>query len=161
MVEDVTSSEDDSSDELVTATTYVRSTQYADWKAEAAKRGTSISSFISTRVEAGRRNIKAIESDPSEMDQLRHELQQYRTERDALRRQLEAKQDQDYHVGLGKIEQLINNNPGIRTEEVILFVSENAVKFVDKYLSSVEMRGYVNQNGQWFAPDHGDNHDNK
>ena len=161
MAEEITCSDGDSSDELVTATTYVPSTQYTDWKAEAAERGISISSFISTRVDAGRRNIKRIESDPSETDQLRHELQQYRTERDALRRQLEAKQDQDYHVGLGKIEQLINNNPGIRTEEVISFVSENAVKFVDKYLSSVEMRGYVNQNGQWFAPDHGDNHEHK
>ncbi|NGM70262.1 hypothetical protein G6M89_14795 [Natronolimnobius sp. AArcel1] len=149
------SSEDSEKDALekVPATSYVPRIQYEKWKGEAENRDQSISTLIATMVEAGLNDIELEDESPSEIVDLRSELQEVRSERDDLYEKLQRKERGDFQVGLGRVKELIIENPGIDRREIINFVMENPVLFVDSYLESLETSEFRKQNGKWFPPE--------
>jgi hypothetical protein len=158
MPDDATGEQDIGDEETVPATSYVTPIQYHHWQDEAEKRNQSVSTFISSMVEAGRRQISLEQGSPDEITDLRKQIQTLRSERDEVRRKLEATQQQDYQIGLGKIKELIVNNPGFTRREIAIHVSENPFIFVDKYLESLEDSEYKNNGGMWYPPESvGDN----
>ncbi|GAA1302627.1 hypothetical protein GCM10009647_019260 [Streptomyces sanglieri] len=124
--------EESEKDELekVPATSYVPRIQYEKWKREADNRNQSISTLIATMVEVGLTDIELEDDSPSEIVELRSELQEVRSERDDLHEKLRQKERRDHQVGLGRVKELIIENPGIDRREVINFVAANPVLFV-------------------------------
>lgn len=145
-------SEKDAS-EKVPATSYVPQTQYEKWKGEAENRDQSISTLIATMVEIGLNDIELQDESPSEIIELRSELRDVRSERDDLYKKLQQKERGDHQVGLGRVKELIIENPGIDRREVVNFVVEHPVLFVDSYLSSLELSEFRKQDGEWYPPE--------
>lgn len=139
--------------ETVVATAYVPQGQYERWETEAAKRDQSISSLIALMVETGLRDIQIEAESPDEIGELRRRLQQLRTERDELQQRLNVRQQQEYQVGLGKIKDLIINNPGINRREIMNHVSDNIMVFVDEFLDHLDDSEFVKENGDWYPPE--------
>jgi len=158
MASDATDESDSDDEETVPATSYVTPTQYQHWQDQAEKRNQSVSTFISTMVEVGLRQISLEDESPNEIVKLRQQLQILRSEKRELRDKLENNQQRSYQVGLGKIKDLIINNPGIDKHEMTNFVSDNTYMFVDKYLDHLYDSEFRNQDGKWYPPeDMGDN----
>ncbi len=149
--EDLTSEKD--SLEKVPATSYVPQPQYEKWKREAENRDQSVSTLIATMVEVGLNDIEVEDESPSEIIELRSELRKVRFERDDLYEKLQQKERGDHQVGLGRVKELIIENPGIDRREVVNFVIENPVLFVDDYLASLEMSEFMKEHGQWYPPE--------
>jgi len=148
-------SEDSEQDisEKVPATSYVPQLQYEKWKREAEKRNQSVSTLIATMVEVGLNDIGLENESPSEIIELRSELRDVRSERDDLYEKLQQKERGDHQVGLGRVKELIIENPGIDRREIVNLVIENPVLFVDDYLASLELSDFVKQNGHWYPPE--------
>jgi hypothetical protein len=139
--------------ETVVATAYVPQTQYERWEIEAAERNQSISSLIASMVETGLRDIQIEQESPSDIVDLRSRLQRVQAERDELQQRLQAQQRQDYQVGLGKIQDLIIEEPGINRREIMNYVSNNMAVFVDEFLDHLESSEFVNRGGNWYPPE--------
>jgi len=146
---------DRDSDESTTvvATAYVPADQYQRWENEAEARGQSISSLIASMVEAGLNDIQIEEESPDEVIELRQRLHEIREEKDSLRQKLEAQQRQEYEVGLGKIKEVIIENPGIDRREIMNYVSSNPLLFVDGVLENLEGSSFRLENGKWYPPE--------
>lgn len=138
--------------ETVTATSYVPQSQYNKWQNEAELRDQSISTLISSMVEMGLNDID-LEESPSEIVELREKLRQVRSDRNRLQEQLQVQEQQDYQVGLGRIKELIINNPGLDRREIINFVNENTISFTDGYIESLESSEFQKLNGEWYPPE--------
>jgi hypothetical protein len=139
--------------ETVVATSYVPQGQYERWENEAAKRNQSVSSWIASMVETGFRNIQIEEESPDEIGDLRRRLRQLRNERDELQQRMNAQQQQEYQVGLGKIKDLIIENPGLNRKEIMNHVNANTVIFVDEFLDHLENSEFVKDDGDWYPPE--------
>jgi hypothetical protein len=139
--------------EKVPATSYVPRIQYEKWKREADNRDQSISTLIATMVEVGLNDIELDDESPSEIVELRSELQEVRSERDDLYEKLQQKERGDHQVGLGRIKELIIENPGIDRREIVNFVVTNPVLFVDSYLASLEVSTFRKRDGEWYPPE--------
>lgn len=158
MASDATDESNLADGETVPATSYVTPTLYQHWQDEAENRNQSVSKFISTMVESGLNQISLENGSTHEIIELRQEIQEIRSERNELRRKLEGTQQQDYQVGLGRIKDLIINNPGIDRREITNNVSENTHKFVNNYLECLEDSEFRNDDGRWYPPENmGDN----
>lgn len=142
-----------SGSETVVATSYVPQTQYQLWEKEAGKRNLSVSEFISSMVQVGMTDVELKDDSPSEIVELREQLRQAQAERDKVRKEKRNQDQEAYHVGLGKIKELIISNPGIDRHEIVNFVMENPVIFVDKYLQNLEDSKFTNRNGEWYPPE--------
>lgn len=142
-----------SGSETVVATSYVPRTQYQLWEKEAKKRDMSISQLISSMVQAGLTDIELEEDPSSEIIELRNQLRQVQAERDKAKKEKRNQNQEAYHVGLGKIKELIINNPGIDRHEIVNYIMENPVIFVDKYLQNLEGSEFNNRNGEWYPPE--------
>jgi predicted transcriptional regulator len=153
MSTDDQSRSDSVEDETVVATAYVPKPQYKQWEKEAAKRSQSISSLIASMVQTGLRDIQVEDDSPSEIVDLRSRLQQVQNERDDLQQRLNAQQKQDYQVGLGKIQDLIIERPGINRREMINHVNSNIAVFVDEFLDHLEDSEFVKNDGDWYPPE--------
>lgn len=139
--------------ETVPATAYVQKPQYQRWVKEADDRNQSVSGLISSMVEIGLNDIELEEDSPSEIVELREQLRQEQAAREELRQELKAREHGDYHIGLGRIKEVIIENPGIDRREIVNFVIENPAKFVDEYLENLETSEFSNQGGQWYPPE--------
>ena len=142
-----------SSLETVVATSYLPQSQYQQWEREASKRNQSISEFISSMVQAGMNDIQLDEGSQSDIIELREQLRQVRAERDEARKEKQNLDQEAYHIGLGKVKELIINNPGIERRELVNYLVENPVIFVDMYLNSLEATEFVNKGGNWYPPE--------
>lgn len=141
-----------SSTETVVATSYVPQVQYQQWEKEAEERDLSISAFISSMVQVGITNIQLKDDSASEIVKLREQLRQVQAERDEATKQKRNQNQETYHIGLGKIKEEIINNPGIHRYELVNFVAENPVSFVNDYLESLEDSNFVSQDDKWYPP---------
>ncbi|MDB2281293.1 hypothetical protein PM030_05340 [Halorubrum ezzemoulense] len=139
--------------ETVVATSYVPEQQYQQWEEEADKRDLSISEFISSRVQAGMTDIQLKDDSPSEIVELRESLREARAERDKAKKQKRNQNKEAYHIGLGKIKELIISDPGIDHRELVNFVVNNPVVFVDKYIDSLEESKFTSRGGKWYPPE--------
>lgn len=139
--------------ETVPATAYVQKPQYQKWVREADKRDQSVSGFISSMVEVGLNDIELEKESPLEIVELREQLRQERTKREELRQELKTQEQGVYHIGLGKIKELIINNPGVDRREIVNYVVENPARFADKYLMNLESSEFVNEGGKWYPPE--------
>ncbi|GAB7008977.1 hypothetical protein [Halorubrum trueperi] len=139
--------------ETVVATSYVPQGQYERWESEATKRNQSVSSWIASMVETGLRDIQVEAESPDEIGDLRRRLRQLRNERDELQQRLNAQQQQEYQVGLGKIKDLIIENPGLNRREIMNHVSDNIAVFVDEFLDHLENSEFVKDDGDWYPPE--------
>lgn len=142
-----------SGSETAVATSYVPQTQYQLWEKEAEKRDLSVSGFISSMVQIGMTDVELKDDSPSEIIELREQLRQVQAERNKAKKQKRNQNQEAYHVGLGKIKELIINNPGIDRHEIVNYVMENPIIFVDKYLESLESSKFTNRNGEWYPPE--------
>lgn len=140
-------------DETVVATAYVPKPQYKQWEREAAKRNQSISSLIASMVQTGLRDIQVEDDSPSEIVDLRSRLQQVQNERDDLQQRLNAQRKQDYQAGLGKIQDLIIERPGINRREIINHINNNVAVFVDEFLDHLEESEFIKKDGDWYPPE--------
>lgn len=143
---------DSGENDTVVATAYVPAAQYQRWENEAEARSQSISSLIASMVEAGLNDVQFEEESPNEIIELRQRLHKIRDERDDLRQELEAHQSQEYEVGLGKVKELIIENPGIDRREIMNHVASNPIVFVDDVLESLESSSYRRVDGEWYPP---------
>ena len=92
-----------------------------------------------------------VDDSPSEIIELREQLRQVQAERNKAKKR---NQNQEaYHVGLGKIKELIINNPGIDRHEIVNYVMEDPIIFVDNYLKSLESSKFINRNSEWYPPE--------
>ena len=150
-----TSDEDSETDEMekVPATSYVPRIQYEKWTREADERDQSVSTLIATMVEVGLSDIEVENESPSDIVNLRSELTKARSERDDLHEKLQRKERGDHQVGLGRVKELIIENPGIDRREIVNFIVENPVQFVDGYLESLEASEFRRQDGEWYPPE--------
>jgi len=139
--------------EKVPATSYVPQIQYKKWKREAESRDQSVSTLIATMVEVGLNDIELQDESPSEIIELRSELNEVRSDRDDLYEKLQQKERGDHQVGLGRVKELIIEKPGMDRREIVNFVVENPVLFVDDYLSSLELSEFRKQDGEWYPPE--------
>lgn len=140
-------------DQKAVATAYVPLPQYERWQEKADERNQSVSSFIATMVELGLNEVKLEQESPSEIVELRQRLQKVRAERDDLQQSLQQQTQQDYSVGLGRIKEIIIENPGIERREIVNHVVSNPVQFVDKYLDELEESAFRVEEGQWYPPE--------
>ena len=135
------------------ATSYVPQSQYDKWQEKADERDQSVSSFIALMVELGLKEVKLEEESPSEIVELRQRLQKVRAERDDLQKSLQQQAQQDYSVGLGRIKEIIIKNPGVDRREIVNYVVNNPIQFVDKYLDELEESAFRVEEGQWYPPE--------
>jgi len=135
------------------ATSYVPQPQYERWQEKADEKNQSVSSFIATMVELGLNEVKLEQASPSEIVEVRQQLQNVRAERDDLQQSLRKQTQQDYSVGLGRIKEVIIENPGIERREIVNFVVSNPVQFVDEYLDELEESDFRVKKGQWYPPE--------
>ena len=140
-------------DDQIPATSYVSKQQYQEWKEVADEKNQSISSFIATHVEAGRREIEQVADQPSDIVELRKQVQELRAERDNLRNKLNNIENMQYGVGMGRVKDLIINNPGIDKASIVNFVMEEPVKVTDDILSNLRKTDFVNKEGKWYPPE--------
>jgi hypothetical protein len=158
MSSEASSAEDEQSgqtamDQKAVATAYVPQPQYERWQEKADERNQSVSSFIATMVELGLNEVKLEQESPSEIVELRQRLQKVRAERDDLQQSLQQQTQQDYSVGLGRIKEIIIENPGIERREIVNYVVSNPIQFVDKYLDELEESAFRVEEGQWYPPE--------
>ncbi len=139
--------------EKVPATSYVPKGQYEKWRREADERDQSVSTLIATMVEVGLNDIEVDKESPSDIVKLRSELTKVRSERDDLHEKLRRKERGDHQVGLGRVKELIIENPGIDQREIMNFIVENPVQFVENYLESLEASEFTRQDGEWYPPE--------
>jgi len=104
-------------------------------------------------VELGLNEVKLEQASPSEIVEVRQQLQNVRAERDDLQQSLRKQTQQDYSVGLGRIKEVIIENPGIERREIVNFVVSNPVQFVDEYLDELEESDFRVKKGQWYPPE--------
>lgn len=139
--------------ELIPATSYVPEKLYQEWQEAAEEQNQSISSFITTRVEAGRRQIQQSETKPSEIVELRKTIQELKADREELRRKLNNTEDIKYGVGMGKVKELIIDNPGIDKPSIVNFVAEEPVKVADDILQTLRRTKFSEEQGKWYPPE--------
>lgn len=138
--------------ETVPATAYVQKPQYQRWVKEANDRNQSVSALISSMVEVGLNEIELEEESPSEIIELREQLRQEQAAREELSQELKAQEQGKYHIGLGRIKEVIIENPGIDRREIVNYVVENPTRFVDEYLENLEASEFINRDGEWYPP---------
>lgn len=147
-------SEDQADHDLVPATSYVPPTQYEKWTREANERDISISVLISSMVELGLNDVETDDSELlSETIELRRKLAEARDQRDEAVENTRKLESQEYVTGLGKIKDLIIENPGIERREIQNHVAKNAHTFTNEYLNQLEFSSFYQKDGRWYPPE--------
>lgn len=126
------------SDEKITAACYPPKTLYDNWCEHANDLGMSTSRFVIRMVEAGRKNI-SMDDVPSES------IRNLRQERDELDREVERQKERirDLEQQLKRtsrtdIVEVIEDNPGITTAEIMQHVADTVPGRVASHLDVLE-----------------------
>lgn len=123
--------------ESVTATTYPTAEQYGRWKAEAENQGMSVSEYIASMTEAGRKKF-TVDVTPDETNQaLREARDHYRQELEKERRKTEHLESQVYGGEQATVESFVQSNPGATYEQIVEHVKQTAPQRVGTHLDTM------------------------
>lgn len=128
----------ETSDETQAAMAYPTNQQYGQWKEHADELDMSVSEFICSMVEAGRKKIQ-VDVEPDQTNQeLREQRNDLKSQLDDARNRISRLENELHNSERQALVQQIHDNPGISYAELTQEIGESVPDRVTKLLSSLE-----------------------
>jgi len=144
----------DTSEDTQPTMCYPTTEQHGEWKDHADDLDMSLSNFVASMVEAGRKKFNASVSPDETNTELREQRNRYKRENDQLRRRVQRLEDRLATGERGQILAFIENNPGATYKEIVNHIGEKTPGRVTDHLDdlggdAIEKRddGYYRQDG--------------
>jgi flagellar motility protein MotE (MotC chaperone) len=139
------------SDNTTYTVCYPENDTRAEWEDEADDYDRSLSGFIVSRVEAGRRKFGAtVESDETRQ-KLRDLIDNLKAERDHLRKRITKLEDMLARSDSAEIERFIERNPGADFDAIVERLRETAPERANEHLTAMEGES-IEDRGDGYYP---------
>lgn len=121
-----------------TAVTYPPDSLYQSWADHAKELDMSVSQFIISMVEAGRKQIQLDDAATSSVHDLRQQRDDLREELKRERKRVRELERQLHRSATTEIDSFVSNNPGATTPEIMQHVADTVPGRVASYLDLLE-----------------------
>lgn len=139
------------SDETQPAMCYPTKEQYEQWKDEADEMGMTVSEYMQSMIEAGRKKFdREIEPD-QDAAELRMQRNDMKRQLESARRRIEELEEQLHGGERAKIIDFISNNPGATWQEIVQEVGDTVPNRVRTHLAKMEGQE-ITRDGEQFYP---------
>ena len=143
------------SDDTQPAMTYPTNQQYAQWKDHAEDLDMSVSEYMQSMIEAGRKKFDAtVEPDETNRD-LRAQRNDLRDELDHARGRIESLEDRLHHGERATIRRYVAETPGVTYDEIIQHVIDTVPGRVTQHLDDLEGEDLRAEDGAYYPTNSG------
>lgn len=138
-------------DDTQPAMTYPSKEQYQQWKNHAEELGMSVSEFMSSMVEAGRKKFE-VDVAPDETNQeLRENRNDLKAELEHARDRIEQLEDRLHRTERMAVKEHVEKNPGATFGEITQSVGDDVPKRVMDHLDDM-LGSEVRREGDYYYP---------
>lgn len=134
-----------------TAKTYPTEEQYEDWKDEADEFDMSVSEYIASMVEAGRKKFEPTTEADEEAAELRRQRNDLKRELEHARERNSRLEDRLHHGERAVIERYVSENPGATWAEIVQEVGDELPERVTDHLDTMEGQS-LTRDGDGYYP---------
>lgn len=140
----------ETSTETATATTYPLVEQYEQWKEQADELDMTVSEFIQSMTEAGRKEFEAMVVPDETNQELREQRNDLKRELEQARERVESLEDRLHHGERKQIERYVEENPGATYHEIVQHTIDTIPDRVTKHLEEMEGATIYEEDGDFY-----------
>lgn len=133
-----------------TAKTYPTEEQYSNWKEHADEMGLSVSEWIASMVEAGRKKFDTSVRTDDELFEVREQRNDMRRERDRALERVEELENRLHNTERETLRRFVEENPGCTSADMTQKLIDSTDERVSDHTDAMQGMSIRRKDGKWY-----------